>query len=95
MLEVIARPYRIGDAAMVPVEEADPFGFWLVEMEANCKGLTSYYIDGALVAVTGYELLWSGVAYAFALVNRPLCSGAGKQLAAAVKARIGQLAQHL
>lgn len=93
MLEVIARPYRIGDAAMVPVEEADPFGFWLVEMEASCKGLTSYYIDGALVAVTGYELLWSGVAYAFAMVNRPLCSGAGKQLASAVKTRIIELMQ--
>lgn len=91
MPEVTAKPYRRGDAAMIPVDEADPFGFWLVEMEANCKGLTSYYIDDLLAAVTGYELMWRGVAYAFALVNRPLCSGSGKELAAAVRDRITQL----
>ncbi len=91
MPDVIAQPYRRGDAALIPVEEADPFGFWMVEMEANCKGLTSYYIDGLLAAVTGYELMWRGVAYAFALVNRPLCAGSGKELALAVRARIADL----
>lgn len=86
-----ARPYRIGDGAMIPVAEADPFGFWLREIEAEAKGLTSYEIDGALVAVTGYQLLWAGVAFAFALVNRQLVAGDGRQLADAVKQRIAEL----
>lgn len=85
------RPYRRGEAAFIPVAEADPFGFWLVEMEAEGKGLTSYRADGALIAVTGYHLQWTGVAYAFALVNRALAQGVGKELAAAVKARIAEL----
>lgn len=85
------RPYRHGEAAFIPVAEADPFGFWLVEMEAEAKGLTSYLYDGALIAVTGYHLQWSGVAYAFALVNRELAQGVGRELAASVKARILEL----
>ena len=85
------RPYRHGDAALVPVDEADPFGFWLVEIEAHAKGLTSYWLDDLLVAVSGYQLLWTGVADAFALINRPLVRGHGGELAAVVKARILEL----
>lgn len=85
------RPYRRGDAALVPVVEADPFGFWLVEMEASAQGLTSYYSDGLLLAVTGYQLVWNGVADAFALVNRDLARGLGLELARAVRQRIGEL----
>lgn len=88
---VIARPYRIGDGALIPVAEADPFGFWLREVEDQAKGLTSYEVDGALVAITGYQLLWNGVAYAFSLVNRDLAAGAGRALADAVKKRIAEL----
>lgn len=89
--QVLARPYRLGEGALIPVAEADPFGFWLREIEAQAKGLTSYEIDGALVAVTGYQLLWNGVAYAFALINRPAVAGAGRQLAGAVRQRIAEL----
>lgn len=85
------RPYRIGDGALIPVAEADPFGFWLREVEDQACGLTSYEIDGALVAVTGYQLLWNGVAYAFALVNRELVAGSGRELAEAVRQRIAEL----
>lgn len=89
--EVIARPYRLGEGAMIPVAEADPFGFWLREMESEGRGLTSYEIDGALVAVTGYHLLWPGVAFAFALVNREVVAGDGMALALSVKRRISEL----
>ena len=85
------RPYQRGEAAFIPVEEADPFGFWLVEMEAEGRGLTSYLCDGALIAVTGYHLQWRGVAYAFALVNRELAHGIGRELAASVRERIAEL----
>ncbi|MCY1296829.1 hypothetical protein D9M68_159150 [compost metagenome] len=83
--------YRHGEAALVPVAEADPFGFWLVEMEASAHGLTSYYADGLLLAVTGYQLVWKGVADAFALVNRELAHGSGRELAQAVRQRIVEL----
>lgn len=88
---VVARPYRLGEGALIPVAEADPFGFWLREIEAQAHGLTSYEVDGALVAVTGYQLLWPGVAFAFALINRDLAAGAGRGLADAVKRRIAEL----
>lgn len=91
MPNVESRPYQRGEAAFIPVAEADPFGFWIVEMEKDGRGLTSYTVDGALVAVTGYHLQWAGVAYAFALVNRELAQGVGRELAASVKARIAQL----
>lgn len=91
MPEVIAQPYKRGDGALIPVAEADPFGFWLAEMESTAAGLTSYYCDGLLIAVTGYQLQWRGVAYAFALINRPLAAGSGKELAAAVRQRIAEL----
>lgn len=94
MPEIERRPYQRGEAAFIPVAEADPFGFWLVEMEAHGKGLTSYLCDGALVAVTGYHLQWQGVAYAFALVNRELAQGVGRELAASVRERIGELMDH-
>ena len=45
MPEVIAQPYKRGDGALIPVAEADPFGFWLAEMESTAGGLTSYYCD--------------------------------------------------
>ena len=91
MTMVERRPYQRGEAAFLPVEEADPFGFWLVEMEAEGRGLTSYLADGALIAVTGYHLQWRGVAYAFALVNRDLARGIGTELAASVRQRIAEL----
>lgn len=93
MPEVIARPYQLGEAALIPVAEADPFGFWLREMEAEGRGLTSYDCEGALIAVTGYHLQWKGVAYAFALVNRELTQGVGRQLVATVRERIRYLMQ--
>lgn len=91
MPKVIAQPYKRGDGALIPVAEADPFGFWLAEMESTANGLTSYYSDGLLIAITGYQLQWRGVAYAFALINRQLAAGSGKELAAAVRHRIVEL----
>jgi len=76
---------------MVPVAEPDPFGFWMAEVESNAKGMTSYEIDGALVAVTYYMPMWDGVAEGVALVNRALAAGAGKELAKAVRQRIDEL----
>lgn len=89
--QVLARPYRAGEGALIPVAEADPFGFWLREVEAEAKGMTSYDLDGLLVAVTGYQPLWPGVAYAFALINRDLATGSGGALAMSIKRRIIEL----
>ena len=86
-----AKPYRRGDAGLIPVAEADPFGFWLTHIEANAKGMTSYYIDGLLVAVTYYIPIWDGVADACALVNRDLAAGHGRGLAKAIRTRIDEL----
>lgn len=89
--EIIAKPYRVGDAALVPVAEADPFGFWLREIEEVGRGMTSYYIDDLLVAVTFYTPAWQGVAEACALVNRDIANGHGKELARVVRRRIIEL----
>lgn len=86
-----ARPYRPGDGALIPVAEADPFGFWLREVEAAGRGMTSYYLDDLLIAVTFYTPVWNGVADACALVNRPLARGHGPALAQAVRTRIDEL----
>ena len=69
------RPYQPGDGALIPVAEADPFGFWLREIESIGRGLTSYYLDDLLVAVTFYTPAWDGVADSCALVNRDLIQG--------------------
>lgn len=86
-----ARPYRPGDGALIPVAEADPFGFWLREIEAIGRGMTSYYLDGLLLAVSFYTPAWDGVADSCALVNRHLAHGHGKALAAAIRQRVDQL----
>lgn len=85
------RPYRPGDGALIPVDEPDPFGFWLREIEAAGRGMTSYYLGDLLIAVTFYTPVWNGVADACALVNRELAAGHGKALANAVRQRIDQL----
>lgn len=85
------RPYRTGDGALIPVDEPDPFGFWLRETEAAGRGMTSYYLDGLLIAVTFYTPAWEGVADACALVNRELSRGHGKALALAIRRRIHEL----
>jgi len=87
------RPYQPGDGALIPVAEADPFGFWLREIESVGRGMTSYYLDGLLVAVTFYTLAWRGVADACALVNRDLAQGSGKELARVIRKRIHELMQ--
>lgn len=85
------RPYQPGDGALIPVAEADPFGFWLREIESIGCGLTSYYLDDLLVAVTFYTPAWDGVADSCALVNRDLIQGHGKALASAVRRRVNEL----
>ena len=87
------KPYRPGDGALIPVAEADPFGFWLREIESSAKGMTSYYVDDLLVAVSFYTLAWDGVADSCALVNRSIAKGCGKALAMAVRLRINELMQ--
>lgn len=89
--DIEVRPYKVGDGALIPVAEPDPFGFWLREVEAAGQGMTSYYADGLLIAVTFYTLPWDGVADACALVNRELAAGHGRGLAKAVRRRINQL----
>lgn len=76
-----AKPYRAGDAALIPVTEADPFGFWLRDLEASAKGLTSYYAGSRLVAVSFYMPMWDGVVESCALIDRAAASGSGRQLA--------------
>lgn len=85
------KPYRQGDGALIPVAEADPFGFWLREIESSGRGMTSYYLEGLLVAVTFYTPVWDGVADACALVNRELAKGCGKALAISMRSRIDEL----
>lgn len=70
---------------MIPVAEPDPVAGWMEEMERDTRGLTSYERDGRLVAVTGYQLMWDGVAWAFALVDRAAVAGEGRELADAVR----------
>jgi len=85
---ITVREYRKGEAATLPVEEPDPSPNWLEEMEAVTSGLVSYESDGQLLAVSGYQLMWDGVAGALAMVDRAEASGHGKALAAAVRATI-------
>ena len=85
------RPYQPGDGALIPVNEPDPFGFWLRDIEAAGQGMTSYYVDGLLIAVSFYTLAWNGVADSCALVNRELAMGHGKDLAIAVRRRVDEL----
>lgn len=85
------RPYHPGDGALIPVAEADPFGFWLREIEEVGKGMTSYYFDGLLIAVSFYTSAWDGVADAGALVNRRLARGHGQELARAIRKRNNEL----
>lgn len=85
------KPYRPGDGALIPVAEADPFGFWLREIEEVGRGMTSYYIDGLLIAVSFYTLAWNGVADAGSLVNRTLARGHGKELAQSIRKRNDEL----
>lgn len=86
------RAYCKGEGAMIPVAERDPSPDWMTEMERDMHGLTSYDRDGLLVAVTGYQLMWDGVAWAFALVNRAAAAGAGRELANVVSQ---VLAEHM
>ena len=88
------RPYKPGDGALIPVDEPDPFGFWLREIEDAGRGMTSYYLDGLLIAVTFYTPVWNGVADACALVNRELSQGHGQTLAKAMRQRINELMHH-
>lgn len=88
-----ARPYKPGDGALIPVDEPDPFGFWLREIESAGRGMTSYYLNDLIIAVTFYTPAWSGVADACALVNRDLVAGHGKTLAKIIRRRIDQLMQ--
>lgn len=89
--DIESRPYKPGDGALIPVGEVDPFGFWLREVEATGLGMTSYYADGLLIAVSFYTLAWNGVADAGALVNRSVSRGYGKALAAAIRRRNDEL----
>jgi len=86
-----SRHYRRGEAALIPVTEADPFTGWADHVERNAKRLISIDRDGSLVAVMGYIEVWDGVADAFALIDRERAAGAGKELAAEVKRRINDL----
>lgn len=79
---------------MIPVAEPDPTPGWLDEMERETRGLTSYERDGQLVAVTGYQPMWNGVAWAFALIDRERAAGEGMDLARAIRRVIDDLVAH-
>ena len=82
---VEARSYKAGDAALIPVAEADPFGFWLRDLEAGAKGLTSYYAGQRLLAISFYMPMWDGVVESCALVDRSASAGLGRDLARAMR----------
>lgn len=89
--QITARPYRNGDGALVNVGEADPFGFWLRDIEQNGRGMTSYYLGDQIIAVTFYIPMWDGVADCCALVDRDLAAGHGLALARAIRKRTDEL----
>lgn len=88
---ITTRPYQTGDLARLPCYEENPCDGWEAHTEAEACGLTSYYLGEQIVAVSGYQLLWSGVAYAFAVVDRDAASRYAVSLARSVKSRIIEL----
>lgn len=89
---ITIRDYVQGEASTLRVAESDPSAGWLQEMEQDMLGLASYERDGQLIAVTGYQEMWRGVGWAFALVDREKAAGAGRELAGAVRRVIDALA---
>lgn len=87
------RKYQRGDLALIPSTEQRPFEGWVEYVEENGHGLTTYELDGQVLASIGFTSCWDGVGDAFAVVHRDLAAGHGKQLAAMVKARITQVMQ--
>lgn len=88
---ITTRPYQTGDLALLPCHEENPCEGWEAHTEAEACGLTSYYLGEQIVAVSGYQLLWRGVAYAFAVIDRGAVKGHGLSLARAVAASIDRL----
>lgn len=82
---ITRREYRQGDSELIPVAEKDPHDGWHEWLEGSCSGLLSYELDGKLVAVTGFAVMWDGVAMALALIDRDAVRGNGRELAAVVK----------
>lgn len=88
---ITVKPYLKGDLARLPCYEENPFEGWEANTEAEACGLTSYYLGEQIIAVTGYQLLWAGVAYAFAVIDRDGVKGHGRDLAVAVASNIASL----
>lgn len=87
------RRYQSGDLARVPSAEPEPFAGWADFVEEHGHGLTSIYLNGALLAVIGFTPCWDGVGDAFARVDRDLAAGHGRALATVAKVRILQAMQ--
>lgn len=85
------RNYQRGDIGQIPSMELRPFEGWAEYVEEAGHGLTTYTLDGVVLACIGFTSCWDGVGDAFAVVHRELAAGHGKQLAAMVKARIRQV----
>lgn len=93
MRRVSGRAYRAGDLVQIPSAEQRPFSDWIEYVEQAGHGLTTYELDGHVLASIGFTSCWDGVGDAFAVVNRQMAAGHGRILAAMVKARIKQVMQ--
>ena len=84
------RPYKAGDIAAIPCDEADPAPGWADYLERVSGGLASVECDGELLAVIGFTLVTPGVADSFAVIDREKAQGQGKQLASITAAKTAQ-----
>lgn len=76
------RPYRAGDIAAIPSDEADPAPGWADHLERVAGGIAAVECGGELIAVIGFTLVTPGVADSFAVIDRNKAQGHGRQLAA-------------
>jgi len=87
--------YRIGDLAKLPMNEPDPVPNWAGYTEKHAHDLRSIRIGDQLVACFGYFPLGNNEADAFAVIDRDLCAGHGKPLAALVRSTMLDWMDHI
>lgn len=84
------RKYISGDIARVDSIEPDPFEGWADQAEREGRALTTILRDGLPIVATGLIDSGPGEAWCFAVVDRTLASGNGKQVITMMRARLHQ-----